>query len=837
MSRLARLLCAAFASAVCGLAAAAQPARAAQAEGVFSIGIPRAEEAAPVQPAVPDAAQLQAVWDLGAAGNLASAGRLLASLEADHPDWRPPARLTTYLAAARREADVRSALAARDWAGALAKLPATGARACEAPFDLWARAEATEGLGQQADLRAFYVRTLGNCADPELAAAMAGRALQVLDADGLAAIAALASLRHSEDAGVRVAHGRILRAEARLRFDAAAGQGDLAGAARVADASDDPVLLAKAGWVFLEGGAAGAADYFSRALALGGDEDARRGYVMATLAAGDISSARGAIAKAGNPAALAGLSARADLAEAAARRAAGDWAGAVALAASARSETALAGEADALTGGALLDASGAAYAAADFIEARRLAERAAAYPATRRAALMRAAWTDLQLGEADAAGAAFSRLYVEMPDTESAEGYALAAARTGQLGAAAALARTLGGPLGAKVDAQYAEAAFSEGSYLTARAYAPDTYEALEGMEGPWYRQAVSFRQQSGTAGENRLTGGVATTSAGFARGPNTFEAGVAFYTLDPGRGAASGLAPARETFAAPYAAWSREGETRLAARIGLLPAGADADPVVVGELAVSRQAGGGQVEARAFKRPVTDSVLSFAGQPDAGGETHGPASATGAQVRARMPAGEHYAVQADASAAEIDGDNLAGNSVVSAGVSASRAIARDGFAYLVTGPFYQFQAYDRNTNFFAPGHGGYFSPQSFHRAGWSANLQTDPLERWILKADAALAYESIEEDAARANPLQPGPQPLLGGGRSAGAAGALELAAARRLSPQLILAARFAATASQAYEDVRVGIALTWVPGGRVGLARTDLPPDPFSPAAWIQS
>jgi len=840
MSLAARRLSTALASACVALSAAwptaaAQAARAGQAEGVFAIGIPQAASAEDIAATdtilEPAPALVQAVWDLGAAGNWDAAQKVLRALQAANPSWKAPTNLKSYLAAGQRDEKIRSALAARDWSAAVALLPSPPASACDAPFHLWARADALEGLSIQTDITAFYIRALTTCISPELASALADRALGVLDADGLAAAATLPSLAQSHDTRVRLAHTRLVRAERWQRFEAALATGDLAAAQILAAGSDDPRLLTQAGWTFLETDAPRATTYFERAHALGGDADALRGLVMATLATGKVASARATAAEAKNPALAADLGGRVDLGEAALRREAGDWTGAATLAASAaRANPELAEPAEALISGARLEAAAAAYEKGAFAEARRLALEAAGHPPSRRAALMRAAWSDLQLGKDRDAASAFSRLYLELPDTESAEGYALAAQRTGDLDTAAALARTLGGPLGAKVEARYAAAAFNQGDYLIARTYAPDTYDALDGVDGAWYRQAVSARRQGGTAGENRLTGFVSTTSAGTTRGADRFEAGVSVYTLD-----ARGTAP-RETFAAPYAVWSREGETSLAARISLLPLGGDANPAVNAELAVARDVRGGALEARGFVRPKTESVLAMAGQKKVDGNVYGRVTETGARLSARLPAGKSHAVQADLSAASLDGVNTVSNSMIGAGVSASRAFHTDGFAYLVTGPFYQYQSYDRNTNFFTDGHGGYFSPQAFHRAGWSLNAQTDPLKGWIARANLAVAHESVEEDAAPANPLLAAPQPLIGGSESSGLAGALDLSVARRVSRNVIFSANAAAIVSQAYEDVRVGFALTWVPGGRAGLVRGDLPTDPFNPGAWIQ-
>lgn len=836
-----RFLSTAFASACVALAAAspmaaAQAARAGQSEGVFAIGIPRPADAAQLSEASdailePAPGLIQAVWDLGAAGDWDAAQKILRALQTANPGWQAPANLRSYLTAGQRDQQIADALAARDWTAALAFLPAPPLSACEASFHLWARADAVEGLGAHAAINAFYIRTLTHCTDPALVAALADRSLGVLDTDGLAAASALKSLAQSEDSKVRLAHIRLLRAFNWSRFEAALARGDLTAAQAFAATSGDPRLLAQAGWTFLEADAPRAATYFERALAEGGDADARRGLVLAALASGQIQSARTAAAQSVDAPLAAELGARVDLGEAAARREAGDLNGAITLAASAaRANPDLAEPASALIAGARLEAASAAYDAGNFAEARRLALEAADHPPLRRAAQMRAAWSDLQLGQGREAASAFSRLYLELPDTESAEGYAFAAQRTGDLDTAAALARTLGGPLGAKIKARYAAAAFDQGDYLIARTHAPEAYDALEGVDGAWYRQAFSARRQGGAQGESRMDALVSTTSAGTTRGADRFEAGVSVYTLDAGGSAR------RETFAAPYATWSREGGTSLTARIGLLPLGADADPGLTAELAVARDVRGGVLEARAFIRPKTESVLAMAGQADSAGNVLGRVTETGARLSARLPAGKSHTVQADLSAASLDGVNTAGNSMIGAGLSASRAFGRDGFAYLVTGPFYQYQSYDRNTNFFAPGHGGYFSPQAFHRAGWSVNAQTDSLKDWIARANIALAHESVEEDAAPANPLLAAPQLLIGGSSSSGLAGALDLSLARRVTRSVIFSANAAAIVSQAYEDFRIGLALTWVPGGRAGLVRNDMPTDPFNPGAWIQ-
>ncbi|MFN4183653.1 MAG: cellulose synthase subunit BcsC-related outer membrane protein [Hyphomonas sp.] len=813
----------------------AQAAPDAGREGVFSIGIPTADLAQEsaeqrVPPPEPDERDIRSVWTLGAEGKWEEAAGRLRALRGRHQLWRVPDSLAAYVSAGQRDQQVRDALAEEDWARVLSLLPPPETDVCERFDHIWARADALQGAVQMMDLQDFYVRTLTNCRDPGLLAALAARAASVLDDEGIAAVIRISELSGSNDPEVVQAYAALVQADAWRRFEAAKSAGDTEAAGALAENSGDANLMTQAGWMFLEPDAARGAVYFRKALAHGADDEARRGLTMAALALDDHAGARAVIADARDTSSFAGLSALADLGEARALRQQGDGLRVAELADRAvKLDPALAGQAQAISGGALLDAAGSAYDQGDFDAARTLARKAATYPPVQRAAEMRAAWAELQSGDAELAAATFSALYLATPDSESAEGFALAAQKAGTLASAAAIARAVGGPLSEKVQMQYASVAFYDGDYLTARALAPEAYEALEGVNHTIYRQTLTLRQQDGARGDNKMTGFSSTTSIEAVRGVSRYEAGVALYKLDTGAAGGAG----RETFAAPYLSWSQEGETSLAARIGLMPVGGGTDPAITGEAAAIHSFRQNTAEARVFVRPRTDSLLAFAGEPGAG---TGRISESGALVRGRFDVGGGRAVQAELSASSLDGRGTVSNSAISAGLSASQAIAKDGFDYLVTGPFYQFQSYNRNTNFFSAGHSGYFSPQQFHRTGWSLNARTESLKDWIVKADAAVAIESVREDASVQFPLLPDQGAVIGGGHSSGIAGALDIALARRLGREVIISANLSATASKAFEDLRAGIGLVWVPGGRAALVPSDLATDPFSPGSWIR-
>jgi len=827
--------CLAGACAMLVLGMSAQAAPDIKREGVFSIGIPAADMAvdagpAPLMQAEPGAEDINAVWVLGTEGKWEEAAGRLEALRGRYGFWQAPAGLVVFISSGQREQKLRAALAAEDWSGVLSFLPPPPAQGCERPDHLWARADSLQGVADLPDLEAFFVRSLTSCRDTAQVAALAVRAAGTLNAEGLSALVQLPSLSGSDVPEVRKAHAGLVQAKARLEFAAAKVAGDADAASAIAERSGDAALLAEAGWLLLETDAARAATHFSKALAPADDAATRRGLILAALKQQDFAGARSVISAATTSHPYTDLLAQADLGEARLLRDHGQARRAADMAdRAARLDPALAAEAEAISGGALLEAAGAAYDSGDFAGAFAFARKAAAYPSVRRAADMRAAWAELQTGDASGAATSFSILYRAVPDEEAAEGFALAAQKAGQLDSAEAVARAAGGPLGQKVQARYASAAFYTGDYLTARALAPETYPALGGIERTLYRQTLTLREQDGAPGENKMTGLASVTSVEAVRGTSRYEAGLTLYRIDNG-------GAGEETFAAPHLAWTREGETSLAARIGLMPVGGAPGAEVTGEVAAVRSFGKHSAEVRAYVRPRTDSLLSFSGNADPAGADTGPVAETGALVRGRFDAGGGRAVQAEVSAASIGGRGRVENTMVSAGLSASQAIGAKGFDYLVTGPFYQFQAYDRNTNFYSAGNGGYFSPQQFHRAGWSLNARTQALKDWIVKADAALAYEDVREDAGVQFPVLSGPATALGGGSSAGLAGSLDLSLARKLSRDVIISANVAVTASRAFEDVRTGIGLVWVPGGRSALVPSDLATDPFSPGSWIR-
>ncbi|AVO49527.1 cellulose synthase [Melaminivora suipulveris] len=113
-------------------------------------------------------------------------------------------------------------------------------------------------------------------------------------------------------------------------------------------------------------------------------------------------------------------------------------------------------------------------------------------------------------------------------------------------------------------------------------------------------------------------------------------------------------------------------------------------------------------------RRPVTDSVLSFAGARDARtGEKWGAVSANGARLDLTWDDGDFGAYAVGALHA-LQGHNVQSNSRVELGGGMYWRVHRTTDSIFTAGLNVTGMAYNKNLRYFTYGHGGYFSPQQF---------------------------------------------------------------------------------------------------------------------------
>ncbi|WP_298289990.1 cellulose biosynthesis protein BcsC [Novosphingobium sp.] len=169
----------------------------------------------------------------------------------------------------------------------------------------------------------------------------------------------------------------------------------------------------------------------------------------------------------------------------------------------------------------------------------------------------------------------------------------------------------------------------------------------------------------------------------------------------------------------------------------------------------------GVQAKAWVERKPVTDSVLSYAGTRDpVTGQRWGQVMRTGGG------AGFSYdrngsGVYGEASYNRYNGTNVRQNTGIEANVGGYIRLIKGVRSQLTGGINANYQTYDNNQNYFTYGHGGYFSPQSFLSIGFPINytLETD---RISAKANLTPGFQSFSQDETALYPTDPALQANL---------------------------------------------------------------------------
>lgn len=169
----------------------------------------------------------------------------------------------------------------------------------------------------------------------------------------------------------------------------------------------------------------------------------------------------------------------------------------------------------------------------------------------------------------------------------------------------------------------------------------------------------------------------------------------------------------------------------------------------------------GVQAKAWVERKPVTDSVVSYAGTRDpVTGERWGQVMRTGGG------AGFSYdragnGVYGDVAYNRYRGTNVRNNHGIEANVGGYLRLIKGPRSQLTGGINANYQTYDNNQNYFTYGHGGYFSPQNFLSIGFPINyaLETEKLD---IKANVTPGFQSFSQEETPLYPIDPALQARL---------------------------------------------------------------------------
>jgi len=143
-------------------------------------------------------------------------------------------------------------------------------------------------------------------------------------------------------------------------------------------------------------------------------------------------------------------------------------------------------------------------------------------------------------------------------------------------------------------------------------------------------------------------------------------------------------------------------------------------------------------------RRAVTDSMLSYAGQPESvAGARWGSVVRTGGRAQLEWAPTARFGTYAGAGYNLFRGDNVQDNARLDAGIGAYYAVLREQNQQLTMGVDLRYFGFDRNLGGVTFGQGGYFSPQR----NVIASLQADYIARWgdwSLRTIGAVGYQNF---------------------------------------------------------------------------------------------
>ncbi|MGB1561066.1 MAG: cellulose synthase subunit BcsC-related outer membrane protein [Sinimarinibacterium flocculans] len=251
----------------------------------------------------------------------------------------------------------------------------------------------------------------------------------------------------------------------------------------------------------------------------------------------------------------------------------------------------------------------------------------------------------------------------------------------------------------------------------------------------------------------------------------------------------------------------------RVRVDIGSTPIGFDEEDVV-GGLRVFARSGAIDWTFDVSRRPVTSSLVSYAGARDpASDRIWGGVRRNGVSGRAAYYGARHSA-SLTLDAARFDGREVPDNDYFGARAAYDwRVFDRSGDRLFV-GVSASYWNYRRNQRFYTYGHGGYYSPQSYLNVAL-------PLQwlgargRWTYELFASISHSDSDERSVPFYPTDPALQaqalasplpagfdaPVYEGGGGSGTGHSLRAALEYRLAPLWALGARAALDRSDYYE------------------------------------
>jgi hypothetical protein len=486
-----------------------------------------------------------------------------------------------------------------------------------------------------------------------------------------------------------------------------------------------------------------------------------------------------------------------------------------------------------------------AYAGEDYRQALRLAGEARALAGPSRRGRLLAAWSHYQLGEADRSADLFEALYREAPDPASGEGLFFAGLEAGREARLAELARSIDGPLEARWRDHLSQRYLDLDLYAESARVARGTDPRIAGAESGHVTIHGYGRSRDGEPGEGQLLLSGRQVTGSIWHGRHMIGAGVGIEWLwsgdaktetDLGTAVDPNDAVGADTTALVFVptvsyaySWpDLSGATMLDVTLGLSPIGGAVDPRPIGSIWLERREVGRRISLELFAKPRTDSLLSYAGVDDPGGDgAFGRVIETGIEVFGLQQLGGPWSLDGRLGLSFLDGEKVDDNRRVTFGTSLIYELGLNGFDYFTVGPRYAFEMNEENLSRFTVGHGGYFSPQSLHRISLGAAFQTDDGDRFVLRGSGGIGWQITDEDTTVQFPLESWNDrgEAAGGSQSSALAVQAQLDGVYRVADHVALGFQTDTILSSEFQEFGLGLFLRLSLDDRSGALAGDIP------------
>lgn len=286
---------------------------------------------------------------------------------------------------------------------------------------------------------------------------------------------------------------------------------------------------------------------------------------------------------------------------------------------------------------------------------------------------------------------------------------------------------------------------------------------------------SAQIRVRSGEAGLGRLHELSAKASAAASLGQVRFTASISPVSLDGGTPSGSAeqryggnqIINARAivgAFEPIYAAAPPQSASGAAVNLSMAAGPFEGDvgttPIGFGRIDVAggvsfspRLGASGQGKLWIERRPVTDSVVAYAGARDpVTGQRWGRVMRTGGGASLSYDDGAS-GLYGDASYGHYDGDHVADNHSYQVNLGGYIRPYRRGGTEVQVGFNLNQQGFDNNQNFFSLGHGGYFSPKSFTSLTAPISV-TGRQGAWSFRGAIAPGYQTYSQAGADYFPM-----------------------------------------------------------------------------------